>query len=150
MNGNGTHGNMTHGSIAHVLSQSYGQYSTLIVDLMKTGAWSEIDRPQVTLLAPTNAAFSSLPTAYRNNLDKQANFLKSTMMYHILDGIHGPDSLHQNDMLTSLEGHRIHVSMQNGHVHQFNRVSIMNVIHATNGVIYVLNGVLHLPSSPIV
>ncbi|XP_067683508.1 uncharacterized protein [Haliotis asinina] len=148
--GNGTHGNMTHGSIAHILSQSYGQYSTLITDLMKSGIWSEIEGPQVTLLAPTNAAFSTLPKAYRNNLDNHASFLKSTMMYHILDGSHGPDSLHQNDMLTSLEGHRIHVTMQNGHVHQFNRVTIMNVIHATNGVIYVLNGVLHLPSNPIV
>ncbi|XP_067683512.1 transforming growth factor-beta-induced protein ig-h3-like [Haliotis asinina] len=148
--GNGTHGNMTHGSIAHILSQSYGQYSTLITDLLKSGAWGEIEGPQVTLLVPTNAAFSTLPKAYRNNLDNHASFLKSTMMYHILNGIHGPDSLHQNDMLTSLEGHRIHVTMQNGHVQQFNRVTILNVIHATNGVIYVLNGVLHLPSNPIV
>ncbi|XP_067683513.1 transforming growth factor-beta-induced protein ig-h3-like [Haliotis asinina] len=148
--GNGTHGNVTHGSIAHILSQSYGQYSTLITDLMKSGAWSEIEGTHVTLLAPTNAAFSKLPTAYRNNLDNDAKFLKSTMMYHILNGIHGPQTLHQNDMLTSLEGHRIHVSTHNGHVHQFNKVSIRNVIHATNGVIYVLNGVLHLPSNPIV
>ncbi|XP_071083491.1 transforming growth factor-beta-induced protein ig-h3-like [Haliotis cracherodii] len=147
---NGTHGNMTHGSITHILSQGYGQYSTLIADLMKSGVWSELERPQVTLLAPTNAAFSKLPTAYRNNLDNHAKFLESTMMYHVLDGIHAPTSLHQNDMLTSVEGHRIHVSMQNGHVHQFNKASILKVIHATNGVIYVLNGVLHLPSNPIV
>ncbi|XP_048244418.1 uncharacterized protein LOC124111522 isoform X2 [Haliotis rufescens] len=148
--GNGTHGNMTHGSITHILSLGYGQYSTLIADLMKSGVWSELERPQVTLLAPTNAAFSKLPTAYRNNLDNHAKFLESTMMYHVLDGIHAPTSLHQNDMLTSLEGHRIHVSMQNGHVQRFNKASILNVIHATNGVIYVLDGVLHLPSNPIV
>ncbi|XP_071082855.1 uncharacterized protein [Haliotis cracherodii] len=148
--GNGTHGNMTHGSITHILSQGYGQYSTLIADLMKSGVWSELERPQVTLLAPTNAAFSKLPTAYRNNLDNHAKFLESTMMYHVLDGIHAPTSLHQNDMLTSLAGHRIHVSMQNGHVQRFNKANILKVIHATNGVIYVLDGVLHLPSNPIV
>ena len=100
-----------------------------------------------TLFAPTDAAFNALPsgtvTALLNNLPQLTDILK----HHVVADSVMSGMLSNNQVVTTLLGTDITVTINNGLVYIDNAMVTVADIVADNGVVHVIDAVL-LPSSP--
>lgn len=107
-----------------------------------------------TVFAPTNAAFDKLPKGALDGLMKPESKenLKGVLTYHVIAGRLLAQDLKDGQMLTTVNGEKLKISVQNGKVMVSNgkdapaTVQIPDVI-SSNGVTHVIDGVL-LPPAP--
>ncbi|GGG43096.1 fasciclin domain-containing protein [Hymenobacter glacieicola] len=107
-----------------------------------------------TVFAPTNAAFDKLPNGALAGLMKPESKekLKGVLTYHVIQGRLLAQDLRDGQELTTVNGEKIKVSVQNGKVMISNgkdapvSVQTPDVI-SSNGVTHVIDGVL-LPLAP--
>jgi uncharacterized surface protein with fasciclin (FAS1) repeats len=132
-------------TIAQIASKN-GNFSTLVTALKAAGLVGVLNgRGNFTVFAPTNDAFDALPEGTVANLlrPKNRGKLKAVLLYHVL-GKRIPASAipHGVTHVPTLNGKSVRVRKSifgvrvNG-----NRVTTAD-IHASNGVIHVINGVL--------
>lgn len=102
-----------------------------------------------TVFAPTNAAFEKLPAGTVDTLLKpeNKNTLKGILTYHVVAGRYTAADLKDGQMLTTVQGEKLTVSMMNGKVMIKDAkggtatVETPNVI-SSNGVTHVIDTVL--------
>ena len=97
-----------------------------------------------TVFAPTNAAFEKLPAGAVDNLLKPENKSKlaSVLTYHVVAGSHKAADLQDGQMLKTVQGEELKVTIKDGNVMiDGAKVTIPDVI-SSNGVTHVIDGVM--------
>jgi len=140
------------GDIVATLKAS-GEFKTFLKALDATNLTSVVAKnPNLTVFAPTDAAFAALPAGELDNLMKPANAtqLQQLLIYHIVNapvteakikGAKGPvQTVAGSDLL--LDGSTDPIKANSAQVLQAN-------VAASNGIVYVVDHVLS-PSDPVI
>ena len=97
------------------------------------------------MFAPTNEAFKALPPHLLASLFLHPSSLQNVLLYHVVPGDLGSGDVLASEALHTLQGAAIEVDAEqvtlNGNVGL-----VETDIHASNGVIHVIDGVLIPPA----
>ena len=124
--------------------------STLVSAVKQAGLVETLSGPgPFTVFAPTNAAFEKLPKGAVDGLMKPESKAKLTgvLTYHVIPGRLVAADLKDGQVLTTVNGEKLHVSVKDGKVMIGNgkdapaTVQIADVI-SSNGVTHVIDGVI--------
>ncbi|NER15942.1 fasciclin domain-containing protein [Spongiivirga citrea] len=122
---------------------SDGRFNTLVQAATDAGLVDALkgDGP-LTLFAPTDDAFAALETV------PGGDTLKQVLLYHVLDGKFRTQKLLQKEMLATLQGEDIKVSLNENNEIIINDVVklVQANIRAKNGILHVIDAVLIPPS----
>jgi uncharacterized surface protein with fasciclin (FAS1) repeats len=101
-----------------------------------------------TVFAPTNDAFAALPPAELERLLKPANRdeLANILTYHVVDGDVKSSDLSDGQMVTTLQGEDLEVTIDGDKVMIGDAQVVQPDIETSNGTVHVIDAVL-LPSS---
>jgi uncharacterized surface protein with fasciclin (FAS1) repeats len=123
------------------------QFSTLVTLVKKAGLVNALSgKTKLTVFAPTNAAFAKVPKATLAKLAKNKRLLVKVLEYHVLHGVVPASKVLKLHSAKTLEGARVHFTVHGGHAYVNNAKIIKTNIHASNGLIHAINGVLIPPS----
>ncbi|RCJ39225.1 fasciclin [Nostoc minutum NIES-26] len=121
--------------------------STLVKALKAAGLVETLSgKGPFTVFAPTNDAFAALPKGTLAKLLKPENkaLLQKILTYHVVSGAIDSKSINSAEFKT-LEGSPVEVKAEKDHI-TVNRARVTTPdIKASNGVIHVIDGVLHPP-----
>ena len=100
-----------------------------------------------TVFAPTNAAFDKLPAGALDALmkDDKREDLQNVLQYHVALGGLKAESFKDGQILGMVNGNDVTVSVKDDKVTLNNSAHILATIQASNGIIYVIDGVLLPP-----
>lgn len=101
-----------------------------------------------TVFAPTNEAFDKLPKGTVDGLmkdDKKAD-LQNILQYHVFMSAIQPETLTDGRILGMVNGDNVTVSIKDGKTMLNNSATVITSIPASNGIIYVIDGVLLPPT----
>lgn len=100
-----------------------------------------------TVFAPTNAAFDKLPKGTVEGLMKpdQKEALQNVLQYHVFMSALAPASFQDGQTLGMVNGDNVTVNVKDGKTILNNSATIIASIPASNGMIYVIDGVLLPP-----
>lgn len=100
-----------------------------------------------TVFAPTNEAFDKLPKGTVDGLmkDESKEDLQNILQYHVFVASLKPESFEDGQTLGMVNGDNVTISVKDGVVKLNNSATIVSAIPASNGMVYVIDGVL-LPS----
>lgn len=101
-----------------------------------------------TVFAPTDAAFAALDSATLNAaLADPSGLLTDVLLYHVLSGDIGADTLLTVNSVVTLQGERIHVKNFEGDIYLNDEIKITtSEVIASNGRVHVIDAVLLPPS----
>ncbi len=101
-----------------------------------------------TVFAPTNDAFAALPPAELERLLKPANRdeLANILTYHVVDGDVKSSDLSDGQMVETLQGGEVEVTIDGDKVMVGDAEVVQPDIETSNGTVHVIDAVL-LPSS---
>ena len=103
-----------------------------------------------TIFAPTDAAFAALPAGTIDALLADIPTLTNILTYHGVAGSALSSSLSNGQMITTLQGQKVTVTINNGNVFINNaKVTVADIV-ATNGVVHVIDAVLLPPTGTVV
>jgi uncharacterized surface protein with fasciclin (FAS1) repeats len=134
---------LVYDSIAEVLA-AREETSTLAGLLEQVDLAAELgDGGAMTIFAPTNQAFESLPQEELDRLLADPQLLADVLRYHIIDGGFDGEELVRNDIITTLSGQQIttssngrRVSLNNEQVHVYATTPVANgFIHYVDAVL---------------
>lgn len=96
-----------------------------------------------TVFAPTNAAFDKLPTGTLDDLLKPENKGKLTdiLYYHVYVGVVSDALYTDGRVLNQVDGHNVKLG-RNGDKLTVNGANVLGAVKASNGIVYVIDGVL--------
>ncbi|HYV95772.1 MAG TPA: fasciclin domain-containing protein [Chitinophagales bacterium] len=99
-----------------------------------------------TVFAPTNDAFAKLPAGTVDNLLKpeKKSDLQNILQYHVFVGVVDTSQITDNKVLNMVNGDNVTLHVKDGK-RMVNDANIMASIRASNGIIYVIDGVLLPP-----
>jgi len=121
-------------------------FSTLNVALARTGLASVVSSNQLTVFAPTDAAFAALGL-YPNNIASVPN-LREILLYHVVTGIVFSTDL-SNGFVPTVNGAAVEINIDNG-VFVNDAQVIRADIKARNGVIHAIDKVIFPPTMNLV
>jgi len=125
---------------------SAGQFTTLASLLTKAGlAKTLASGGPYTVFAPTDAAFAKVPKSTLASLAKNKDKLRAVLLYHVVKGSYPAAKVAASMQLKTLEGASLAVSTMGG-VKVGGASVIKANVHASNGVIHVINRVLLPPA----
>jgi|tagenome__1003787_1003787.scaffolds.fasta_scaffold19332603_1 uncharacterized surface protein with fasciclin (FAS1) repeats len=123
-----------------------GQFKTLVALVKQAGLAGALSgKGQLTVFAPTDAAFAKVPKATLAALGKNKAQLKAVLLYHV---VKGKVTAAQAEMLTSattLQGAALPIRATGGKVFVGGAQVVKADVMASNGVIHVINKVLLPP-----
>jgi uncharacterized surface protein with fasciclin (FAS1) repeats len=127
---------------------SAGRFSTLAAALGAAGLIEALkgDGP-FTVFAPTDEAFSKIPSETLSELLQPENKAKLTaiLTYHVVSGRVTADEVSNLESATSLQGQTLKISTKDGI--KINDAKVLTPdVQATNGVIHIIDAVL-IPSA---
>ncbi len=101
-----------------------------------------------TVFAPTNEAFNKLPAGTVEGLmkDDKKEDLQNILQYHVFMSALTPESFTDGQTLGMVNGDNVTVSVKDGKTMLNNSAIIIASIPASNGMIYVIDGVLLPPA----
>ena len=101
-----------------------------------------------TVFAPTNEAFNKLPAGTVDGLmkDDKKEDLQNILQYHVFMSVKNPDSFTDGEKLGMVNGDDVTVTVKDGKTLLNNSASVVTSIRASNGIIYVIDGVLLPPA----
>jgi transforming growth factor-beta-induced protein len=147
-----------HGMAQNIVQEAAAdpQLSTLVSLVKKAGLVTALSNPnvQLTVFAPTNAAFSALKKADPmtfNSVVTTPSLLKKILTYHVLatkvNATTATAVATKNGSVKTLEGEKIKLSTKAGKLLLNGSAEVVKAnVAATNGVIHVINGVIVPPS----
>lgn len=102
-----------------------------------------------TVFAPTNEAFAKLPTGTVDGLMKneKKEDLRNVLQYHVTLSALKPESFQDGQKLGMVNGDNVTVQVKDGKITLNNSVHVITSIPASNGMIYVVDGVLLPPAA---
>lgn len=126
-----------------------GSFTTLVAAVQAAGLAGALSAPgPLTVFAPTDEAFSSLPNGVVEKLLQESNkdLLVQLLTYHVAPGKVMAAQVVTLDEVTTLEGSSLKVKVDEGAVRINNANVVTPDVMADNGVIHVVDRVL-LPKS---
>jgi uncharacterized surface protein with fasciclin (FAS1) repeats len=124
-------------------------HTTLVTALQKADLVTSLSNAgPFTVFAPTNEAFAKLPPGTLDELMKDAKKedLRNILQYHVTLGVLKEGSFSDGQKIGMVNGDNVTVSVKDGKVTLNNSVHVVASVPASNGIIYVVDGVL-LPGS---
>lgn len=122
-----------------------GKFNTLLAAAETAGLTDALKgNGQLTIFAPTDAAFAALPEGTVEELLKPENSAKlaAILKYHVVAGRHLAADVVTKDKIETLQGSEIKITKMDGSV-KVNKANITATdIKAGNGVIHVIDAVL--------
>lgn len=97
-----------------------------------------------TVFAPTNDAFSKLPAGTLDDLLKpeKKDALIDILQYHVSLGVYKPEALNDGQVLGQVNGGNVTISKKGDKIMVNGTANVLATIPASNGIIYVIDGVL--------
>ena len=125
-----------------------GQFKTLVKLTKRAGLVGALSSPktQLTVFAPTDAAFAKVPKATLSMLLQNKAKLRSVLLYHVLKGRIPAAKVTMLTSAETLAGKRVTFSLKNGVVYVNDARIVKTDIGTRNGIIHVINRVL-IPAS---
>ena len=117
-------------------------FFTLIRALAETNLLGTVIKSDLTVFAPTDAAFRSIGITPRN-VDEVPN-LENILLYHVVPGLVFSDDLSEGSVTTA-NGADVEVSFDNGHIIINQSKVIKADVRALNSVIHIVDQVLIPP-----
>jgi uncharacterized surface protein with fasciclin (FAS1) repeats len=100
---------------------------------------------KLTVFAPDNAAFAAVPKATLTKLGSDKALLKKVLEYHVVAGVLPASKVEALTSAKTLEGQSVKFKVTGGHAY-VNGAEIIKVnLHASNGIVHIINKVL-IPS----
>jgi transforming growth factor-beta-induced protein len=124
-----------------------GSFKTLIVAVQTAGIEQTLRTTKnITVFAPTDAAFAKLGDAKIAALLKDIPTLTKILTYHVAPGVSTEKNLSQA-IITTLNGERLKFTVVNGKLVINGNINVVITdIKASNGIIHVIDAVLIPPS----
>ena len=100
------------------------------------------------MFAPTNDAFNKLPAGTVDGLmkDDKKDDLQNILQYHVFMSALKPESFADGQTLGMVNGDNVMVSVKDGKIMLNSSATIITSVPASNGIIYVIDGVLLPPA----
>jgi len=97
-----------------------------------------------TVFAPTNDAFGKLPAGTVDDLLKpeKKDALIDILQYHVSLGVYKPEALNDGQVLGQVNGGNVTISKKGDKIMVNGTANVLATIPASNGIIYVIDGVL--------
>lgn len=130
-------------TIAQIVEQSE-QFSILQQALNSADLMQMFQSDKYTLLAPTNDAFEELNEGTLEEwlMSENSDFLTQVLQYHVIDGAVTAADLNDALVYTSILGSPLNFDVEEDGEININDHEVEYVIHASNGIIYVMGEVL--------
>lgn len=130
------------------LAASSPQLSTLVTLVKSAGLVKALSgSTQLTVFAPTNAAFAKVPKATLKKLATHKKMLAAVLEYHVVKGALTASKIEKRHSLKTLEGAQLTVKVKHGSVY-VNQAKVTEPnLKASNGIVHVINSVLIPPAS---
>ncbi len=120
-----------------------GQFKTLVSLVKSAGLVGALSgKTQLTVFAPTDAAFAKVPKATLAALGKDPAKLKAVLLYHVVPGKVTAAKVTMLKSAKTLQGSTVRISTTGGVVKVNNARVIKADVMASNGVIHVIDRVL--------
>jgi uncharacterized surface protein with fasciclin (FAS1) repeats len=122
-----------------------GEFSTLVAALQAANpaVLARLSRTgQVTVFAPTDAAFAKLGLNAGNVGTLDQGTLTQILLYHVAPGARDAADVVSSTRIRTLEGGFLRVSLHDGGAYVNNAQIIATNIRTTNGIIHVIDAVL--------
>ena len=130
------------------LAASSPQLSTLVKLVKSAGLVKALSgSTNLTVFAPTNAAFAKVPKATLNKLATHKKMLAAVLEYHVVKGALPAATIEKRHSLKTLEGAKLTVKVKDGSVYIDQAKVIKPNLKASNGIVHVINSVLIPPAS---
>src|SRR3954469_15802735 len=124
-----------------------GQFKTLVALVKQAGPAGGLSgKGQLTVFAPTDAAFAKVPKATLAALGKDKQKLKAVLLYHVVKGKVTSAQVVKITSARTLEGSRVGIRASGGKVYVGGARVIKPDVIASNGVIHVIDKVLIPPA----
>ena len=133
------------GNIVEV-AQAQGNFSTLIQAAQAAGLAEALATQEVTVFAPTDAAFEQLPEGTLQELLNNPEQLAEILRYHVVSGTVTANQVMQLESAETLQGSSVDISQTEEGVMVDNATVVQTDVQASNGVIHVIDTVL-MPDS---
>jgi len=91
-----------------------GDFSTMLRALELSGLASDIEKHDITILAPTDAAFTALSAKTVTSLLTDPSEIKKVLQRHIIDEVLTFDELSKKTSVTTMSGETLPVTNDNG------------------------------------
>lgn len=124
-------------------------HTTLVAALKQAGLVTSLSNAgPFTVFAPTNEAFNKLPAGTVEGLmkDDKKEDLQNILQYHVFMSALSPESFTDGQSLGMVNGDNLTISIKDGKTMLNNSATIIGTVPASNGVIYVIDGVLLPPA----
>jgi uncharacterized surface protein with fasciclin (FAS1) repeats len=122
------------------------RFSTLVSLVKEAGLVGVLSGNQkLTVLAPTNAAFSKVPKATLSALREDPDQLRAVLTYHVLRGSVTSDRVVKLRAARTLQGSGVRIRVTGGKVKINDATVTTPDVMASNGVIHVIDRVLIPP-----
>ena len=128
------------GSKDHTTLVAALKQSELITALSNAGPF--------TVFAPTNSAFDKLPAGTVDGLmkDNKKADLQNILQYHVAVAVYKTENMQDEQVINMANGDNITLSVKDGKVIVNGTANVVATIPASNGIIYVIDGVLLPPA----
>jgi len=128
-------------------AMSAGTFSTLVTAITTAGLDTALKSPgPFTVFAPSDDAFSKLPSGTVESLLEDVSTLRKILEYHVVAGKLTASEVSNLNTATTIEGSDVKITSSNGKVTINDAQVVTPDIAADNGVIHVIDSVL-LPDS---
>ena len=124
-------------------------HTTLVAALKQAGLVTSLSNAgPFTVFDPTNEAFNKLPAGTVEGLmkDDKKEDLQNILQYHVFMSALSPESFKDGQTLGMVNGNEVTVSVKDGKTILNNSATIIGTVPASNGIIYVIDGVLLPPA----
>jgi uncharacterized surface protein with fasciclin (FAS1) repeats len=123
------------------------QFSTLVKLVKKAGLVGALSgKQQLTVFAPTNAAFNKVPKKTLNTLLGNRKLLRKVLLYHVVAGRLPASKVVKRSSAKTLEGQRVSFTVKGKNVYVNKSKVITADIRASNGIVHAINSVLIPPN----
>lgn len=103
-----------------------------------------------TIFAPTDSAFAALPDGLLDSLLADSAALTNVLLYHALGAAVPSDSLSDGQMVMTLQGSDVTVSIDSSGVFINDAMVVLTDLMADNGIVHVIDAVLVPPADTMV
>jgi uncharacterized surface protein with fasciclin (FAS1) repeats len=122
---------------------------TTLVTALKAAEYVDVlaNAGPFTVFAPTNAAFDKLPAGTVEGLLKpeSKDALRNILEYHVSVGVYKLENLQNGQKINQVNLDNVVIEMKDGK-YTVNGVNILGTAPASNGIVYVIDGVLLPPA----
>jgi uncharacterized surface protein with fasciclin (FAS1) repeats len=126
--------------------------STLVTAVQAADLAGALSQPgQLTVFAPTNAAFAAVPKATLDSLLDPRNIkeLQNVLKYHVISGSIRAADLRESQVAMTLSGQSVRIVKRDGSVYVNDAKVVTADVLGSNGVVHIIDKALLIPSTTV-